>query len=160
MVFHSCKQWTAHKAAPLDVCLVTKHFRLVLCFCFAFFGLIIRSSPLLSCPSSLLSSFSLYDDYCLSFSLKVLLFSFVVLEDLKFSTTTTLVFHLVFFHLFLLVYIEMTELLLLLLSSPSSLIASCYLFRVIISSCLFVRSFVFVLVSRGRGGVLEGLGKK
>ncbi len=30
----------------------------------------------------------------------------------------------------------------------------------IISSCLFVCSFVFVLVSRGRGGVLEGLGKK
>jgi hypothetical protein len=35
-----------------------------------------------------------------------------------------------------------------------------FVFRVIISSCLFVRSFVFVLVSRGRGGVLEGLGKK
>jgi hypothetical protein len=30
-----------------------------------------------------------------------------------------------------------------------------FVFRVIISSCLFVRSFVFVLVSRGRGGVLE-----
>jgi hypothetical protein len=35
-----------------------------------------------------------------------------------------------------------------------------FVFRVIISSCLFVRLFVFVLVSRGRGGILEGLGEK
>lgn len=145
------------------MCLVTRHFRLLLCFCFAFFGLIIRrSSSLLSLvprPSSLLSSSSLYDDYYPSFSLKILLLSFVVLEDPKVSTTL-LVFPLVF------VAFVFTRLRrddgIVVVVAVLAVFSDClllFVFRVIISSCLFVRLFVFVLVSRGRGGVLEGLGK-
>ncbi len=113
----------------------------------------------LSRPSSLLSSSSLYDDYYPSFSLKILLLSFVVLEDPKLSTTL-LVFPLGF------VAFVFTRLRrddgIVVVVAVLAVFSDCFLlfvFRVIISSCLFVRSFVFVLVSRGRGGVLEGLGK-
>jgi hypothetical protein len=163
MVFHSCKQWTAHKAAPLDVCLVTKHLWLLPCFCFAFFGLIIRrSSSLLSCPSSLLSSSSLYDDYCLSFSLKVSfvficrLGRFEVFEDDD-SCLSSCFFSFVFTRLHRDDGIAVAVVVVLAVFSDCF---SLFVFRVIVSSCLFVRSFVFVLVSRGRGGVPEGLGKK
>lgn len=111
-------------------------------------------------PSSLLSSSSLYDDYYPSFSLKILLLSFVVLEDPKLSTSL-LVFPLVFVA-FVFTRLRRDDGIVVVVVAVLAVFSDCFLlfvFRVIISSCLFVRSFVFVLVSRGRGGVVEGLGK-
>lgn len=165
MVFQSCNQMNSTQSRASRCVFGNKTSPTSALFLFCVFRPN-NKKKLFSSLLSLVSSVKFFSLWWLLslFSLwKFLLFSFVVLEDLKFSTTTTLVFPLVFFSFVFTRLHRDDGIAVVVVVAVLAVFSDCFLlfvFRVMISSCLFVRSFVFVLVSRGRGGVLEGLGKK